>query len=320
MLENSNKYRKRLDWEEKPTISKGKQRLVRLVWLLVASIYSWAGIVLHDRLQQPALDVQAQIGMPLWHMGILSVLGILIALLWFLVKRFYSVKQTILTCQWELLILSAIAIAAGSLLMVNAVEHIHYVQYAILVFLLAHGLRSAEWAMIVAIGIGIVDEFYQFWILHPWQAYVDFNDLVFNTIGAVLGVILIRMKSIHTGKQTFPPPKRLVGNMWLFTGLLTIILFQLPSLSVYVSDSGVFLHRYAAPLSTDWTSRWIDTGWGNHWFMLSVWEAGLIVFVLPWIVLTQHWMRSVGIQTLGNSNSPVESLPSSGSEEIVGEL
>jgi hypothetical protein len=88
--------------------------------------------------------------------------------------------------------LMAVAVAAQLLIVLNAVEDVHYPQYALLSFLLARGLPTTEGAWIGATALGIVDEGYQFVALPRGRpTYFDWNDVVLNGIGAAFGALIV---------------------------------------------------------------------------------------------------------------------------------
>lgn len=89
-------------------------------------------------------------------------------------------------------LLVGVMLSAHRLIVVNAIESIHYPQYALIVLLLAPAVRNLEIAWIAATILGAIDEGYQARFL-PRGApdYFDWNDVVLNAIGAALGVVLV---------------------------------------------------------------------------------------------------------------------------------
>ena len=88
--------------------------------------------------------------------------------------------------------LVALMLLAHRLIVVNAVESIHYPQYALMVLLLAPAVGDVEIAWIGATILGAIDEGYQARFL-PRGApdYFDWNDVVLNGIGAAVGVVIV---------------------------------------------------------------------------------------------------------------------------------
>jgi len=85
-----------------------------------------------------------------------------------------------------------LGVLAQQLLLVASIENIHYPQYALLALLLGRGGLPLETSWLVATGLGIVDEGYQYLVLRTGTpSYLDWNDIVLNAIGAGLGVVAV---------------------------------------------------------------------------------------------------------------------------------
>lgn len=92
--------------------------------------------------------------------------------------------------------LAAAAVAYRYLFTVVS-EAVHYVQYAGLVLLLFPLLGRIAAALLAANLIGIADEAFQFWGLHPdWGVYLDWNDIVLNALGVLLGGLLLALAGV----------------------------------------------------------------------------------------------------------------------------
>jgi hypothetical protein len=89
-----------------------------------------------------------------------------------------------------LLILAAAGVAAQESLLVTNVELIHFPQFALLAALLLVAGIGAEAAWFVATLAGIADEVYQYRVLYHGlpEIYLDYNDMVLNSIGAAWAV------------------------------------------------------------------------------------------------------------------------------------
>ena len=81
---------------------------------------------------------------------------------------------------------------ARAFLLLNAIENIHYPQYALLVLVFARAGLSLEACWLVSVGLGVIDEGYQHIVLpRGTPQYLDANDIIFNAIGALIGVVMI---------------------------------------------------------------------------------------------------------------------------------
>jgi hypothetical protein len=97
---------------------------------------------------------------------------------------------------------------------VYATEFAHFVQYAIVAFLMAHALggRRPQLAFLITCGLGFADELYQHYILHDilmgdLTHWMDWSDPVLDALGAAGGVLpfttLLQVRAEVSGE---PPP------------------------------------------------------------------------------------------------------------------
>jgi hypothetical protein len=90
------------------------------------------------------------------------------------------------------LVLALTVVAAQMLIVLNAVEDVHYPQYALLMVLLGRGMATIEGAWLGTTMLGAVDEGHQFIALpRGTPTYFDWNDVVLNAIGASFGVLVL---------------------------------------------------------------------------------------------------------------------------------
>jgi hypothetical protein len=143
--------------------------------------------------------------------------------------------------------LVGLMLLAHRVIVVNAVESIHYPQYALLVLLLAPAVRDLEIAWIVATILGAIDEGYQAMFL-PRGApdYFDWNDVVLNAIGAAIGVVIV----VTFSKIARDRLRRSLGVRVAITTAVIVIAFVLapPAWSPFfdATPGGRLFHRLAA--------------------------------------------------------------------------
>jgi len=114
-------------------------------------------------------------------LGVLTLL----ALWWCPIHRRRQVR-------YALVGLAAAIGLAKAFLLVSAIENIHYPQYALLVIVLVRGGLPLEAAWLAGVGFGVLDEGYQHMVLpRGTPAYLDANDIIFNAIGALLGIVMV---------------------------------------------------------------------------------------------------------------------------------
>lgn len=120
---------------------------------------------------------------------------------------------------------------------VYATEFAHFVQYAIVAFLMAYALggRRPQLAFLITCGLGFVDELYQHYILHDilmgdLTHWMDWSDPVLDALGAAGGVLpfttLMQVRAEVSGEpppDTWPLARRaLVVAAVLFVPLLLL--------------------------------------------------------------------------------------------------
>ncbi|HYN06457.1 MAG TPA: hypothetical protein VES67_03610 [Vicinamibacterales bacterium] len=145
-------------------------------------------------------------------------------------------------------VLLGLTIVAHKLIVVNAVETIHYPQYALLMVLLARGLANLELSWIAATLLGALDEGYQAVALSRGAPdYFDWNDVVLNGIGAALGTLVVLAFIRAAGRH---PTERFWNTKWatLTTGLALAAYFDPPVWSPFfeATPGGRLFHRLAA--------------------------------------------------------------------------
>jgi hypothetical protein len=153
-------------------------------------------------------------------------------------------KGTIVAATGMLL---ATALAAQRVLLVAAVENIHYPQYALLTWLIARAGAPFESAFLLAAMLGAADEGYQYLALpRGTPQYFDWNDVVLNTMGAAFGIVALMAFS----KDAIQPPllsRRSFATVVLI-GLVAAAVFSPPALSPFysVTPGGRMFHRLSA--------------------------------------------------------------------------
>lgn len=271
-----------------------KGKVFRLLWLSGAVSYAVLMIRWHDRFQAPALHIQGQVGMPLWHGSMLLILGMAMLGAWWVIRHESRLWEGIKAQKVQVLTLFALMLAANAFLMVNAVEAIHYLQYGLLTVMLVPAFRAVLPAVFASILFGIADEWYQMMVLHVgWQGYLDFNDLVLNALGATAGGLLARCW------WTYNEP---AAWWWMWSGLaiVVILLFQTSLVGVSPDGGRWAIVRWGGGNPNVISGRWIDTGWGNHWFML-VWREGLpLVWLIPWVLFLRT-SKAIQVRNDGES-------------------
>jgi hypothetical protein len=139
--------------------------------------------------------------------------------------------------------LAVLMVAAQSLLLVTAIENIHYPQYALLGMTLVRAGLGLEGAWLAAGGFGLIDEAYQHAVLpRGVPGYLDANDIVLNGIGAALGVVVVVALSRRASEAPLIAGRRLVAVLAV-VGMLALLAGPLvPSPFFSVTPGGRRFH------------------------------------------------------------------------------
>lgn len=148
---------------------------------------------------------------------------------------------------------AAALLLAKAFLLLNAIENIHYPQYALLMLAFARAGLPLEAAWLVSVALGIIDEGYQHVVLpRGTPQYLDANDIIFNGIGALIGLVMILAWSER------PSEKPMVS--WRAASRLTLVMLVLAALG-------------APPVRADFY-QW--TPGGRRFHLLTPFEAAMI--------------------------------------------
>ncbi len=164
-------------------------------------------------------------------------------------------------------------------LFVLATESAHFPQYALMAILLFPLTLNYNSTLFGATILGSLDEAYQYFYLNPTATgYLDFNDVVTDLLGAVLGLLLIwfcEIKSIVHSKPWYKSNALLFGaGIKLATGFLILI----GTVSIYPNEDGtmasITLMKKVPP------SFWSYDKVGELYFHIMHPLEGIIVIII----------------------------------------
>jgi hypothetical protein len=244
-------------------------------------------VTTHDLVQQPALRLQEVHGFERIHDLILGGVGVglavLMAVLWRHVAG-HPARRRLMASGGVLLVWSG---AVVTLFMLRSIEIIHFVQYLVLAMALIGLLRAPIGAVLLAVAAGIGDEAWQFFHLHPWQPYFDFNDVVMNATGALQGAWLWAVLRPDTD---LTPPNR-TSQAWAHWGAawgLVAFLFVVDVIHVYQTEdvATAALMRRPPPGGDVAPVQWVQqNNFGKTWVLLHPIAGMWITALLPLGVL-----------------------------------
>ena len=206
--------------------------LVIAYYLLVVLPHEEIGIWVTKTLDQPyGRDTYNLIILVL---GLIGLLGYLLPI-WSGIQQLKEGKNRVYVAL--IMTLMLIIISFNTLLVVN-VEIIHFVQYAILAFLLFPLFNNYRDTLFYAMLFAMIDEGYQYFVLAPLRTdYFDFNDVIIDLIGAALGLFLywvsgIKEASIHN--KWFQTPTFIGFSILVFSGTIA---YLTGVLAIYPTES-----------------------------------------------------------------------------------
>lgn len=213
----------------------------------------------------------------------LPVLGLAAAALWRLRRRgTAALKQRLARLGPAVLGWAVLSYIAWKAFIVFASELAHFGQYALIGGLLALALRGRQpqAAFLATVGLGLVDEAWQHYVLHRWwleepQHWLDWSDFVLNALGACGGILLLSVGGWAETRCRDRTPL-----VWLATAAAAALLLPLLLLD-QVTLSRLMGHYPAYPLWNEFANHkpvyWPQPRQGIPLFLGSVLLLGTLV-------------------------------------------
>jgi len=135
-------------------------------------------------------------------------------------------------------------------LFVINIEVIHFLQYAILSILLFALTKSCRDTMTLAVFMGALDELYQYLVLDTSAPYYDFNDVLFDTLGAGIGLLLLKILGSMTAERKNIRWWRRLENKLVIAVGLSLLVMQMTghfSVNLLAEDPAFFTLFKKAP-------------------------------------------------------------------------
>ncbi len=243
-----------------------------------AAAYIYFTIRLHDTIQLPVFNLHLSRGMVPVHYSILAVFLMAGFLFFWLIRKTLR-EHTDGTRMWIAGgVLLVLAWAEYHFLMVRSIEIIHFAQYLILALLLCALTRSTLLAVLMACLVGLADEAWQYFYLHSWQPYYDFNDVNMNVLGAILGGWTFEIFSESDSRKSLD---RYILAGWGACACLVFVLLAAGTFTVYQQDEGIALVRRKPPTAESPVRYAVAETWGNTWYRLHPYTGSVIFILLP---------------------------------------
>lgn len=238
--------------------------------LWIVAIYAVVTIRIHELVNGLVRGAQGSLGPTLFFAlawGLVALAGA--ALLWAIARA--PRQQRARLAAWAALFAVA-ALFAYFFLFTVVSEAVHYLQYAILTVLLFPLARRIGAAMLWATLIGVVDEAHQYWVLHPdWGVYLDWNDIVVNAIGALVGGLCLAIAVEQPSRRA---PRRTLSAAFVLTAAILMAGWAL------VATGKIALHAGASGARPAGVWMLLDRGSGGGPFWMTAEWAGKRFHVL----------------------------------------
>jgi len=212
----------------------------RILGVVIAFIYYTIVVTTHKQVGRfVAQNLDKPLGRDNYNLLVIVVgVSMLILVIGLLQKPFRklldSIEKKKVLIYLSLLI--ALIIAAVNIIMVVNVEIIHIAQYCVMAILIFPLVRSFNLTMVISTILGALDEAYQYWYLFPEKSdYYDFNDVIINFLGVILGLIIIRSQGIKSMNYSMLWYKS--GSFYLFIVFAITSIFGLSFGFISISPS-----------------------------------------------------------------------------------
>ncbi len=268
-----------------------RRRVAIVLW---TALYLVFVVTMHDVMQRPAYWVQGKLTHRSWNNLVTAVtMPILVAFcLWMFANLRRHARPWIATAYMALTVTLA-SIAFHMLLCMN-IEVIHFPQYAILAVMLFALTGSFGQTILWATMAGLLDEGYQYFYLHAhWGTYLDFNDVILNTLGAGFGLVMLYGCGVHAGSiRTRNPHSRvrtLTSSAGVATGILVVTCAAMCAFGLLRVVRPLDAHPWTIVLRRSGSSTrfWTPTEWGKtyHEVQPAEWIALTIVLIVFYMLL-----------------------------------
>jgi hypothetical protein len=179
----------------------------RLIALTLAAALVAGNVLLHKSISDVCDALAARFGFRSYDRVALIVILVvcLLALVPFLLRsRWWPVRPRAAAA---VVLLALLSVGAQRWLTFANIELIHYPQYAVVTASLLWGGVSPQWAWGLSTLGGVADEVYQYVVIYIDHAnrYLDFNDMLFNAMGAAWPALLVAVRpSFIRDNETSP--------------------------------------------------------------------------------------------------------------------
>lgn len=165
---------------------------MKIRYYLLLVVYYLMVVLPHEEIGKWISSIMLAVSRGRFEMMVLSSLLIMFCgtSIWLYTRAHASDRRLLIT--YVFVTAAFIAICINMLFVINF-EGVHFVQYALFAVICFQLNSSYFRTMFWTVLAGAMDELYQYiWLAPERTDYYDFNDVVINTVGAGIGLIVIR--------------------------------------------------------------------------------------------------------------------------------
>lgn len=215
-----------------------------------------------------------------FYQGVMLGLAVIFMIVYLYLLLRMLLKQKCVFVWMTLLSLMVFTFLAYPLIIIHYVEAIHYLQYAILAFLLFPLFKNYYKVVFWGIILAFIDESYQHFYLDPGSKYLDFNDVVLDQIGLIWGLLPYTLQGSKELIERRVGFRRYYSEIIALAGLTVMILALIASdhLSIYPDQNAAYVMIKDIPLGF-----WKEVGHLNARYHVMPPLEGLIVIAFIYL-------------------------------------
>ncbi len=157
----------------------------------ISFIYYICVVLLHEWFEDQVIFLFRNFSRSNYQIFMISLAGLFILIYIFIIANLIKKNYKTLTFIAAIILLSLVLLSYYFLIIHN-IEGIHFLQYAVLGFLMFPLIKNYSKTLFWGILLGFIDEGYQYFYLKPFGTnYYDFNDVILNQLGLGLGLLPI---------------------------------------------------------------------------------------------------------------------------------
>lgn len=196
-------------------------------------------IFMHHPLVLHSVYIENKLGIETYNLVVAVVfMAVLLGLLYFISKQFMLHKENRQHKIIYLLVTLGLLFTHSRFMFDSNIEVIHSFEFTFLAFLLFPFFNRFGAAVFFTLPFMLIDEWYQYILLYPdFNDYFDLNDLLTDTYGCALMMLLLMIAGVNGEETKKPLQKRpeFIGLVSLV--IIVVVLVKLCVVVPYASDA-----------------------------------------------------------------------------------